>query len=118
MTTSSGRRRRAKGVEQFRDQIAGASENDTACQHAAELKRREKPRIIFWKYSPQEALAMEETMNITYHQFKLQSMFLKSIGAALPNEHAGRVAHKNINKGEVEIKKKIFDNSKGSAEMN
>ena len=59
---------------------------------------------------------MKETMSITYHQFKLQSMFLKSIGAALPNEHAVRAVHKNITKGEVEIKKKIFENSKGSAE--
>ena len=59
---------------------------------------------------------MKETMNITYHQFKLLSMLLKSIGAALPNEYAVRAVHKNITKGEVEIKKKIFENSKGSAE--
>ena len=114
LTTSPVKRRRAKGAQQFRDQIAGTSENDIARQHATELKRiKGKAKknlessfgLSKQKFTPQEAQPMKEIMNITCHQFKLQSMFLKSIGAALQNEHAVSAVHKNITKGELKIQK-------------
>ena len=64
------------------------------------------------EFSAQETLAMKETMNITYHQLRLQTPFLKTIGTHLPNERAVRAIHKNISAGNIDIKLKAFEDSK------
>ncbi|GFS16604.1 amine oxidase [Elysia marginata] len=115
------RRRQAKKIEKIRSQISGLGEKDVVKQHISELKRTKgmvrknlerEMGLSKRKFTPEEALVMKETMNISYHQFKLQSKFLKTIGTDLPNEHAIRTLHKSLAKSDVEIIEKQFDSTK------
>ncbi|GFR70919.1 amine oxidase [Elysia marginata] len=115
------RRKRAKKIKQIRSRLSGSSGKDLEKQHVSEIKRiKGKARkklegamgLSKTTFTAEEALAMKETMNITYHQFKLQSKFLKSIGTHLPNEHAVRALHKNLARDDVEIINKQFNSTK------
>ena len=55
---------------------------------------------------------MKEVMNISYHQFKLQLRFFKSIGANLSSDHTLRALHKSLTRDDVDVKTKQFDSTK------
>ena len=115
------RRKRAKQLEKTRQLVSKKTESDILLQKASELKRiqpKAKRKLNSMlgltrrAFSAQETLAMKETMNITYHQLRLQTRFLKTIRTHLPNKHAVRAVHKNISAGNIDIKLKAFENSK------
>ncbi|KAK3747940.1 hypothetical protein RRG08_041777 [Elysia crispata] len=115
------RRKRAKQLEKTRQLVSRKTESEFLLQKASELKRMQPKAkrklnsmlgLMRREFSAQETLAMKETMNITYHQLRLQTRFLKTIGTHLPNEHAIRAVHKNISAGNIDIKLKAFEDSK------
>ena len=115
------RKKRAKQLEKSPQLVSGKTESDILLQKASELKRiqpKAKTKLksmlglIRREFSAQETLAMKETMNITYHQLRLQTRYKMTKRTYLPDKNAFRAVHKNISAGNIQIKLKAFEESK------
>ena len=112
------KKKRAKIARDTRQLVAGPSKGSAEAQHVSELKllpmqtRREvtSKAGIREKTSmaPEAALAMKETVGLTWSQMRAQRPFLKAHGLTLPNETKKRAYGKQLVSKFVKVESKDF----------
>lgn len=117
---SPTKKKRARLLQRFRQNVAGTSKDDEECQFASEIKKVPKvrrQRIMKKagqsgkvKLSKECSLAMKETLGLSWRQEGTQRKFLKKIGVETEGEKAIRSFSKEIVSNFVYVKNQNFLN--------
>ena len=112
------KKRRAKLIQYVRENIAGPSKLSTEAQQVIELKilPLEKRKKVTTKagaigkaqMTTETALAMKETVCLTWRQMRTQRKFLKASGIVLPHEAKKRQHSKQLVSKFIKIEEKEF----------